>query len=101
MTKFLFTKNVQINFFATQNPLAWVHEHCFDNVPDQVQKFFVNPITYGILRFRQLGGRGRTFWPMHRKQNYGDLKLAISSNGEHNTGKHAKFQAVDFLFLEI
>ena len=35
----------------------------------------LNPITYGILRFRELGGggreeEGRAFWPRPRKPGY-------------------------------
>ena len=57
-----------------------------------------NPITYGILTFRQLrgggGGRGEVaFWPGSRKQGYSswiDLKFG-TNNGMDDTIKHAKF----------
>ena len=56
----------------------------------------VNPITYGILRFRQLR-EGGAFWPGPRKQGYGywiDLKFA-TNNGMDDSSKHAKFKVID------
>ena len=60
-----------------------------------INKTPLNPITYGILRFRQLrGGEGRgAFWPRSRKQGHGwriDLKFG-TDNGTNDTSKHAKF----------
>ena len=41
-----------------------------NKVSDVLSRFRFNPITYGILRFFQLRGGGRAFWPRPRKQGY-------------------------------
>ena len=57
----------------------------------------INPVTYGILRFCQLGGGGGgAFWPESTKQSYGykiDLKFS-TNNGTDDTSKHAKYKVI-------
>ena len=73
-----------------------VYANCFTNRSCRLytHKGSFNPITYSILRFRQL--RGGAFWLRPRRQGYGyriDLKFA-TNNGTDDTSKRAKFNVI-------